>query len=140
MSGERRFLPPDENNGQAALLGNSCSACGRKFFPARSVCPHCWDPGTLSPYRFYGPGKLYAATVVRVAPVRFQPPYAMGLVDFPEGVRIMAQLEVDPSEWSRLSPGTMMKLCVGVIRRDENGANVVGYKFRMVEDNSGKGK
>jgi len=54
FSAERRFLLPEENNGQAALLGNSCSACERMFFPARSVCPYCWDPGTLSPYRFSG--------------------------------------------------------------------------------------
>lgn len=140
LSAERRFLLPEENNGQAALLGNSCSACERMFFPARSVCPYCWDPGTLSPYRFFGPGRLYAATVIRVAPVGFQAPYAIGLVDLPEGVRVMAQLEVEPSQWNRLSPGMMMELCVGVIRRHEKGQDMMGYKFRMAEGDSEKGK
>lgn len=140
FSEERRFLLPDENNGQVALLGTCCSACGKKFFPARSVCPHCWDPGTLAPYRFCGPGRLYAATIIRVAPAGFQAPYAIGLVDFPEGVRITAQLEVEPSDWDRLPPGMMMELCVGVIRRQENSQGVMGYKFRIAEAGSGKGK
>ena len=140
LSAKRQFLLPEENNGQAALLGSSCSGCGRKFFPARSVCPHCWDQGTLSPYRFCGQGKLYVATVIRVAPAGFQAPYAIGLVDFPEGVRITAQLEVEPSDWDRLSPGMMMELCVGVIRRQENSQGVMGYKFRIAEAGSGKGK
>ncbi len=140
MSGERRFLTPEENNGRPALLGNGCSACGKKFFPTRSVCPHCWDRGTLFPYRFCGPGKLYSATVIRVASVGFQSPYAIGLVDFPEGVRIMAQLEVDSSQWNRLSSAMMMELCSGVIRKDENGENVVGYKFRIPEGELAKDK
>jgi uncharacterized OB-fold protein len=138
-SAERRFLLPEENDGQAALLGNSCGNCGTKFFPARSVCPHCWDTGILSPYRFCGPGKLYAASVIRVAPAGFQQPYAVGLVDLPEGVRIMAQLEVDPSEWNRLSPGLTMELCIGVIREDESGQQMVGYKFRSAGEESGGG-
>jgi hypothetical protein len=52
----------------------------------------------------------------------------------------MAQLEVEPSQWNRLSPGRMMELCVGVIGKHEKGQGMVGYKFRMAEGGSEKGK
>jgi len=63
-----------------------------------------------------------------VAPPLFISPYAVGYVDLPEGVRVFAQLE---AEFETLRPGLEMQACPGVIKLDENGDEIWGYKFRL---------
>ena len=43
-------------------------------------------------------GELHSFTVVRRSMPEFPVPYALALVDFPEGVRVMAQFETDDPE------------------------------------------
>ena len=43
-------------------------------------------------------GELHSFTVVRRSMPEFPVPYALALVDFPEGVRVMAQVEIDDPE------------------------------------------
>jgi hypothetical protein len=73
-------------------------------------------------------GKLYTYSVVHVAPKRYSPPYALGYVDFPEGVRVLGQLTTaDPS---RIKIGMTVQAELGRIAVDEQGNEVVSYRFR----------
>jgi uncharacterized OB-fold protein len=60
----------------------------------------------------------------------YQVPYGLGLVDFPEGVRVMAQIEADNLEELKL--GTTMEITVGPVRRSSDGRNIISYKFRPI--------
>ncbi|MEJ7930569.1 OB-fold domain-containing protein [Ramlibacter sp. AN1015] len=75
----------------------ACQACGRRTFPPKPVCPHCWstevawvDAGTQ--------GVLYAWTRIHAAPAVFAPeaPYACGIVDLDEGLRLACRLVEPP--------------------------------------------
>lgn len=78
-----------------------------------------------------GPGgTLYALTVVRVAGKRFRPPYPMGFVDLPEGVRVCAQLTGFPSEGPSPPLGSEMEMVIEPIGEDPQGGALWGYKFR----------
>src|SRR5437867_12032272 len=66
-----------------------CVRCEHVMVPPRSICPNCrsiqveWVQ--LSPR-----GKLVTYTVVHVAPPQFKhmTPYAVGIVEMPEGVNV----------------------------------------------------
>lgn len=73
-------------------------------------------------------GKLYSYSIVQVAPKRFLPPYALGYVDFPEGVRVLGQLTTtDPS---KLKLDMQVQAELGRIAIDVQGNEVLSYKFR----------
>ena len=55
-------------------------------------------------------------------------PYGVGLVDFPEGARIVAHLaEHDPE---KLKVGMDMIMVIDKLFDDEEGNEVIGFKFK----------
>lgn len=83
------------------LLGRRCAACGKLSLEAGRPCPFCGAPGG-SPVVVSGRGRLLSWTVIRVAPARFaaEAPYAVGLLELPEGLRLTARLEGDPERFT----------------------------------------
>ncbi|MEZ4333123.1 MAG: OB-fold domain-containing protein [Myxococcota bacterium] len=72
-----------------------CDGCGRAACPPRPGCPHCGDPNGRVRVAS-GEGRLHSWTVCHVA---FDPafaadvPYVVGVVELPEGARILARIE-----------------------------------------------
>jgi uncharacterized OB-fold protein len=113
------------------LTSSRCSQCRREFFPPREVCPQCFPEGLehrMEKSRLSSQGKLYSYSIVHVAPKRFLPPYALGYIDFPEGVRVFGQLTT--SDPAQIKIGMSMQAELGRIAVDEQGNEVVSYKFR----------
>jgi len=77
-------------------------------------------------------GKLHSFTVVRRSMPEFPVPYALALVDFPEGVRVMAQVEIDDPE--DLKIGQKMGVTVGRVKKTKDGKDVKSYKFYPVKN------
>ncbi len=107
-----------------------CKQCGKVTFPARRVCPACrgteWEQTNLS-WR----GKVVTATVVQVAPTEFQmeAPYAVAVIETPEGVRLMAQVvDCDPAA---VGPGMEVALAFRRIRKEGHGG-ILCYGFKGV--------
>jgi uncharacterized OB-fold protein len=75
-------------------------------------------------------GRLYTFTIAETGPPGFDVPYAFGYVDLPEGVRVFAPLT--DCEYDRLEIGMELELVLGKIRQ-EDGVEVIGYKFRPVQ-------
>ncbi|MEQ8840323.1 MAG: OB-fold domain-containing protein [Acidimicrobiales bacterium] len=82
------------------LLVRVCSSCARAAYPPMPGCPHCGhEHGAV--VESCGRGTLYSWTVCHIA---FDPafadetPYVVGLVDVPEGARIVARVAVDPAD------------------------------------------
>ena len=72
------------------LLLQRCTACASWQFPPRVVCIRCGAPVRWRAAA--GTGTLYSFTVVHRAPADFADlaPYAVGLADLAEGVRMVA--------------------------------------------------
>jgi uncharacterized OB-fold protein len=127
---------PDESHWTAEpdglhLVGSRCSQCRQNFFPPREVCPKCFPEGLehrMEKSRLSSRGKLYTYSVVHVAPKRYAPPYALGYVDFPEGVRVLGQLTT--SDPAKIKIGMTVQAELGRVAVDEQGNEVVSYKFR----------
>ncbi len=110
------------------LIGNKCKSCGEYFFPKRVICPNCLKEDVLEDVLLSNKGKLYTYCIVKVAPVGFDAPYAVGYVDLPEGLRIFSPLAECDKE--RLKIDMDVELIVDKIREDEAGQPVYGYKFK----------
>ena len=86
--------------GEGRLLVRRCLACGRAAYPPMPGCPHCGaTDGEV--VEAAGIGTLHSWTVCHVP---FDPdladevPYVVGLVDLPEGARLVARLEIDGTD------------------------------------------
>ncbi len=107
-----------------------CRKCSKVTFPARRVCPACrgteWEKTLLS-----WKGKVVTSTVVQVAPTEFQmeAPYAVAVVETPEGVRLMTQV-VD-CEPASVQPGMEVSLVFRRIRKEGHGG-ILCYGFKGV--------
>ena len=79
-------------------------------------------------------GILHSFTIVRRSMPEFPVPYALGLVDFPERVRVMAQVETD--DFEELKIGDEMGVIVGNVKKTADGRDVKSYKFYKINKGS----
>jgi len=108
---------------------NICAKCGQKYFPPRLICRECGSQD-LEPTKIAENGKLLTYTVIRVPPHQFedQAPYAVGIAELDDGVRLTAQI-VD-CNFDQLKIGMPLKLEFRKIQTDgEAGVINYGYKF-----------
>ena len=106
-----------------ALLASRCAVCGSHLFPRADACTYCAAPDP-EPVELFAPATLWAWTAVTAPPPGYtgEVPYGIGVVQFPEGIRVIGRLtESDPAA---LSPGQPMSLRVVPLHDD-----VVTYAF-----------
>ena len=119
------------------LLGSRCGGCRTPYFPKSAVChnPDCRG-GKMEEASFGPRGTLWSCAVQDYpppAPARFdQPykPYAMGVVDLTDGLRVLGRMAVDDPR--RLEVGIPVELVLDVLCHDEQGSEVITWKFRPV--------
>src|SRR5579862_2128521 len=84
------------------LLGSKCAGCGAPYFPKSAAChnPDC-NAARIEDATFGPRGTLWSFAVqyyAPPAPVKYDEPFApfaIGVVDFPEGVRVLGRLSID---------------------------------------------
>lgn len=82
----------DWTHGVPAIVYQHCRACGRHWYFARRMCPHCGTEGPEAK-QASGQGTVYAVTTVLRAPtdgLRAALPYTVALIDCAEGFRMLA--------------------------------------------------
>lgn len=126
----------DVQGGQPALLGTRCGQCSSSFFPPRARCtnPAC-EGAVTAPVRLSNRGTLYSWSVQAYKPpplFGMDPwaPYAIVLVDLPEGVRVMGMLA---GSADALQIGMPMALRLEALRVDAEGREVLTWKLAPVE-------
>lgn len=106
--------------GRYRLEAGQCTECGRVAYPARRVCPECRS-GSSRRVQLSRKGKVTTATVVRTPPddLAMEAPYAVALVETPEGARLMTQVvDCDPEA---VVPGMDVTLEFRLIRKEGHG-------------------
>ena len=117
-----------EHSDGPVLVGSRCSACGLSTFPERAFCRRCWAD-SMEPVELSRTGRLYTWTTVHAAQPGYPTPSVLGYVDLPEGVRVLAPLDVVEAE---LRAGLALALTLGPVRFEDDGTAVTGYRFRTV--------
>ena len=105
-----------------------CAGCGKVIYPARKVCPECRGM-EFETIRLSHSGTVVTSTVIHVPPDDFlnEAPYAMAVVETPEGARFMTQVvDCDPAT---VLPGLQVALEFRLIRKEgESGILCYGHK------------
>jgi uncharacterized OB-fold protein len=111
-----------------SLLGSRCAQCGSHHFPRHDICPYCAteDP---EPIPLSARGTLWAWTAVTAPPPGYlgDTPYGIGVVELPEGIRVITRLtESDPAA---LRSGQAMEMQIVPLHVDDDGNEIVTYAF-----------
>ena len=127
---EGLFTIPSSPSDEPHLIVSKCQNCGEVVFPKQTGCPNCCSENVEE--TLIGPkGKLYSFTNVNhPVPEGYKGPipFGVGMVDMPEGVRVEAHLtEHDPE---KLKVGMDMVLIIDKMFDDEEGKEVIGFKFK----------
>lgn len=96
-------LNPAADTG-SRLRGSRCADCAVAVYPADPTCPRCGGPA--APVLLSTTGTLWTWTVQRYAPKSppYTPPpagftpFTVGYVEVPEGVRVLAVLDIPPED------------------------------------------
>ena len=106
-----------------------CKACGFICFPPRLVCPRC-GAREFETTKLAETGTVLTYTIIRVPPEGFedQTPYAVGIAELEDGVKLTAQI-VD-CDFASLKIGLKVRLEFRKLSEDgEAGIIHYGYKF-----------
>ncbi len=110
------------------LEGVRCVECEHVAYPARTVCPACRGTA-LERIELSRQGRVVTSTVIHVPPDDLvdEAPYAMALVETPEGARMMVQVvDCAPEE---VVPGLDVALEFRRIRKEgHSGILCYGHK------------
>ena len=132
---EDLLTTPLDNPEQVNLKGTKCRNCGEVFFGKRTSCENCTSEdmeGIVLSRR----GKLYTYTIIgHKPPGDYKGPdpfvsFGEGLVELPEGLRIVAPLTVNNHEDIKI--GMELELVVDKLYVDEEGNEVMAFKFKPV--------
>ena len=126
---EPRFVAPAlverDAEGKPRLRAGRCRECGALSFPSATVCANCLSEN-IEPTTLARDGVLYSYSIVHRAPRGWRVPYALGYVDLPEGIRVLAHLGI-PAE--ALCVDLPVRLDAGIVGTDEQGAPLQSYIF-----------
>jgi uncharacterized OB-fold protein len=102
-------------------------------FPRLKSCPYC-AADDCRERELSQSGKLYLHTTVLNRPpgYRGEVPFGFGIVELPEGLRLVTRLTETRSE--RLSLGMPMRLVITRLHTDDEGREVVSYAFAAVDE------
>ena len=140
MEGRKKRIPvreglwveSDAGGEEAQLIGSRCPSCGELFFPKREIdlCGYCQSRG-LEEVKLSRKGRVYSYTVVTQSPPVYykgEVPYVLGFVELPEGIRVETLFTgCDPGS---MHVGMDVEMVVETLHEDEDGNEVVTYKFR----------
>jgi len=123
----------EESEGKGALVGAKCKQCGQVVFPRREPCLNCLGQD-LESVKLSRRGKLYTYTIVHMPSEHYQPPYAVGWIELPEGIRVFGQIR----GWQEhpLKVGMAMEVSFEKLWEEEE-REVMGYVFRPSTNGGG---
>ncbi|MFQ5878649.1 MAG: Zn-ribbon domain-containing OB-fold protein [Dehalococcoidia bacterium] len=139
-AGEKKAIPlvaylklPENPGEEPYLWGSRCKGCGSVYLGPRVACSKCLSTELLEEVRLGDTGEVWVYSVVYQSVPGVQAPYIAAIVDLPEGVSVRANIEgVEPKPES-LHFGMKVKMFTEKVRVDQDGNDIIAYKFRPLE-------
>lgn len=114
------------------LLASRCRRCGEIYFPQKAACSNCFQID-MEEVALSSKGEVYSSTVITMAPPLYEGPvpYSIGVVKLPEGVLVPTVfMGCDLTE--PLKIGSKVKVAWEKFEEDEEGNEVITYKFQLI--------
>jgi hypothetical protein len=114
------------------LEAQKCKNCGVVLFPPRLICPDC-KSRDFEDTKLAEKGKVLTYTIIRVPPHQFvdQAPFAVGIMELDDGVKLTAQI-VD-CDFEDLKIGLRVKIEFRKIF-EEGSSGILCYGYKFVPD------
>lgn len=125
------FFDPLDDLSEVRLAGSRCQKCGETHLGELDLCPNCGS-NVLTGLPLSRTGTLWTYTIVRHRPpgnYKGPEPFQtlqVGLVELPEGIRVLAPLEVREDS---IKIGMALVLCVQRAYGDDE-QDVIAFNFR----------
>ena len=99
-----------KNISQKKLMGGKCRKCGKIHLPPRPLCDKCLST-EFEWVELPRTGRLLTYTIIHVAPTQFQnmAPYAVGIVQLENGVKIPGMIKDVPLDKIRVGMSLKME-------------------------------
>ena len=116
-------------NSEEKIIWKKCNNCGLLQHSSHLRCLKCkheeFDSVTAS-----GSAKLLTYTILKAIPAEFRdkPQYALGVLEFENGVKVLGQI----TPHDHLKVGMMMKPVYKKICNNLDGKEVYGYAFEPI--------
>jgi uncharacterized OB-fold protein len=123
--------------GRYRLEGTRCGDCGQTFFPPRTglICPSCHQRA-MEPYECARTGELVAVAQDNMGFPAWgygeNLPRLMVIVRLDDGIHVMSDI-VDVADPAEVVPGARVQMVLRKHRREDTGAWVYGFRFRLSE-------
>lgn len=119
------------------LLGSRCANCDTPYFPRSELChnPEC-DRSEMHDSSFGPHGVLWSYSVQNYPPpppARYDEPYvpyALGVVDLTDGLRVVGRMTVDDPEL--LTVGGDVELVLDAVCHEDDGTPQLSWMFQPV--------
>ena len=109
------------------LLGGRCRECAHHHFPRLDDCPYC-GAAAIDAVELSDHGTLWGWTTVTALPpgALGSVPYGFGVVELPEGLRVITRLTLPDDTWRFGQP---MRLGITELGPDADGVVVTTWEF-----------
>ena len=131
---EDLFTMPLDNLEQVRMKGSRCQNCGEVFMAKATTCANC-SSTDMEELTLSNRGTLWTYTIIQYQPPgdykgQVDPfiPFVEGLVELPEGIRVLAP--VKDCDFSKLRINMPLVLVVHELFQDDDGNRVVAFYFR----------
>ena len=120
--------------GHVRLIGSECGDCGEISLGRRDSCSNCGGV-ILKDIPLSRRGRLWTYTVIRNRPPGEYKgpdpfvPFGLGLVEMPEGIRVLSPIQCNPE---RISVGMELEMEVYPLYTDDDENEVMAFRFRAV--------
>jgi uncharacterized OB-fold protein len=127
---------PLDNLEKVQLLGSKCRACGEVAFGVASSCQNCAG-SDMELIPLSKKGTLWTYTVIRNRPPGDYKgpdpfvPFAEGLVELPEGIRVLSPLG---GNVEKVKIGMDLTLKIYTLYKNKEGQNVIAFRFDPIEE------
>lgn len=111
------------------LFGNKCKGCGAVYAGPRLYCGSCSSSGPFEEIRLSKEGKVHVWSIIHQATPYVKAPYAVGVIDLPEGVSVNSNIEVDPKP-ENLQFGMKVTMYTEKCSEDREGNSYIAYRFK----------
>ena len=128
------YKMPESDNKKPSLIGSRCKLCGYACFPKKEVCVKCVRDDSMEETTFGPYALLDSFAVIHVAPPGFRAPYIQAYVILENGPKIFTLISGCEADDNALAIGQKMELVIEKIKTDENGDDLIGWKFKPVKE------
>ncbi|MFQ5382647.1 MAG: Zn-ribbon domain-containing OB-fold protein [Dehalococcoidia bacterium] len=123
------FLRLGETRDEDYLFASKCKKCNALYTGTRRYCGSCSSDGPFDEVRLSKEGEVHVWSIINQATPYVKAPYAVGIIDLPEGIAVNSNIEIEPKP-ENLKFGMKVKMYTEKISEDREGNSYIAYRFR----------